>query len=80
MVPTVPAGGLLELTVGGCVAVTLIELVPFTEAAVASVAVRLCVPAVSNVAARTFEVPTVSVAFAGRFACASLLVKCTVPE
>ena len=68
LAPTVPVGGLLELIVGGGVAATLTELVPFRAAEVVSVAVRFCVPAVSKVASKLLEVPAASTVFEGRFA------------
>ena len=54
--PTVPEAGGLELIVNTVAAVTPIELTPLIEAEVVSVAVRVCVPAVSSVAEK-FPVP-----------------------
>lgn len=61
------------------VAATLMELEPFMEAEAVSVAVSVCVPLVSIVA-ENCAVPATRVESAGSMACASLLVKCTVPE
>jgi hypothetical protein len=77
--PTVPEAGGPELIVNTVAAVTPIELTPLIEAEVVSVAVRVCVPAVSSVAEK-FPVPAARAESAGSFAWASLLVKCTVPE
>jgi hypothetical protein len=61
------------------VAATLMELEPLVDAEAVSVAVSVCAPLVSIVA-ENWAVPPASVEFAGSMACASLLVKCTVPE
>ena len=60
-------------------AVTVSELEPEIDAEEMSVAISVCVPAVSSVADKLLELPPASVVFAGSFAWASLLVKCTVP-
>ena len=58
---------------------TLIGLdVPFSEAVTVSLAVIVCMPSVLSVDWK-LPVPLVSIEFAGNVACASLLVKCTVP-
>ena len=58
---------------------TLIELEPVRAVAAVSVAVIVCVPAVSRVADKLGEVPSTSVEFAGKCAVLSVLENCTVP-
>jgi hypothetical protein len=53
-------------------------VVPFREAVIVSVAVMVCEPIVFSVTEK-FPVPPTSFESAGNVACASLLVKCTVP-
>jgi hypothetical protein len=62
----------------GAVAVTVIEPAPVMEGATVSVAVTVCVPAVSRVILK-FPSPLFSGAFAGKMAFLSELVICTVP-
>jgi hypothetical protein len=59
-------------------ALTLMAAIPVMELLVVSVAVMVSAPAVSKVTGK-FPVPIVNVESAGSFACASELVKCTVP-
>jgi len=76
--PTVPFGGAEEAIASG--PMTFIALDgPVIEGVTVSVAVMVWLPAVFSVAEKV-PVPLVNVAFAGKVACASLLVKCTVPE
>ena len=53
--------------------------IPLIEPETVSVAVMVSLPEVFRVAEK-FPTPLVSVELAGSTACASLLVKCTVPE
>ena len=75
------AAACTEMAVGGP-GLTLIGFdVPVMEALAVSVTVTVCVPppTVFSVTGKVL-VPFVSVEFVGSVACASLLVKCTVPE
>ena len=67
------------MIISGAVAVTAIEFeVPVIEAVTVSVAVTVCVPAVSRVTWK-FPEPVCSAALAGRIALLSVVVMCTVP-
>ena len=59
--------------------ITVTEALLVIEDVTVSVAVTLCVPAVFSVTEKV-PAPLVNVESAGRTACASLLVKCAVPE
>jgi hypothetical protein len=59
-------------------AVTVTDAIPVMELLAVSVAVSESVPAVSKVTGK-FPVPAVNLESPGSFACASELVKCTVP-
>jgi len=76
--PTVPSGGAAEEIASGPMMFTGLEG-PVIEGVTVSVAVMVWLPAVFSVA-ENVPIPPVNCAFAGRVACASLLVKCTVPE
>ena len=67
------------VTARSAVAITVIGFdVPVIDALTVSVAVIVGFPAVLSVA-ENVPVPFVSVEFDGSTACASLLVKCTIP-
>ena len=81
MLNGVPAVALAGALTTRCVAVAaltaMVPLVPVSELTV-SVAVIVSFPAVLSVALKV-PTPLVRVLLAGRTACPSLLVKCTVP-
>ena len=78
-VPAVALDGALTVKCVAAAALTAMLFdVPVIEDVNVSVAVIVWLPAVFNVAEKV-PVPLVSVEFAGRTDCPSLLVKCTVP-
>lgn len=78
-VPAVAAAGAETSKCVAVVATTVIApVMPVIEAVTVSVAVTVCVPTVFSVTEK-IPVPLMSVLFAGRTACPSVLVKCTVP-
>jgi hypothetical protein len=72
------AGAETEKWVAAAALTVIVPEVPVIEAVTVSVAVMVLAPAVFRVA-ENVPTPFVSVAFAGRVAAPSVLVKCTVP-
>ena len=72
------AAPLIEKCVTALLTTLIALVVPFNEAVTVSAAVMVCEPIVFSVAKKV-PVPPVSFESGGNVACASLLVKCTVP-